>query len=143
MIPPTKDELMAFIPKMNEANQEAMRMLLADSEFKALSENEQAEASIQALLFAYFTEQRFKDEADEADEDKGLLRQKPAGEFEIGEKAVFGMQYLGDDDRVQYPDGKILIKKGTKWAHWGYKNGTKFIITKKTPIDEMLTYCPY
>ena len=69
MIPPTKDELMAFVPKMNEANQEEMRALLADPEFKALSENEQAEASIQALLFAYFTEQRFKDEADEADED--------------------------------------------------------------------------
>lgn len=58
MIPPTKNELMAFIHTMNAANQEAMRALLSNPEFKALSEDEQAEASTQALLFAYFTEQR-------------------------------------------------------------------------------------
>lgn len=84
-----------------------------------------------------------EDDEEEDENDKGLLRQKPAGEFAIGESAVFGMRYFGDDDRDQRPDVKILIKKGYKWAHWGLKNGTDLHIMKKTPLDQMLTYCPY
>jgi hypothetical protein len=71
-----------------------------------------------------------------------IVSKKPAGEFKIGEAAYFGMRSFGDDGRESYKDIKILVKKGRKWAYWGFRNGKDFDIIKKTLLTEMMCVAP-
>ena len=52
-----------------------------------------------------------------------------AKDFNIGEHALHG------------PSTWTLLKKGRKWAHWGFFDGHKPVCTGKTPLDKMFVKC--
>jgi hypothetical protein len=67
--PPSFNELMAFVKNMPKEYDDKMRVLVADSQFKALSEEEKKDARM-AFVIAFYAEAQRKKQQEEHEEDQ-------------------------------------------------------------------------